>query len=158
MKRPTMNSASGRTFACFPAAVIAFIINEREEFLLLDARHRRGGWELVSGALEADETVLAGVLREVGEELGTEVQVRPLGSLHIDTFGYDENIPFMLSLNYLLLYEGGTVVPGDDMKGCAYGWFSLAELTAGQLPIAVPVPEMIWLLPRAVELYRLWRD
>jgi 8-oxo-dGTP pyrophosphatase MutT (NUDIX family) len=154
---PTMNSVNGRTFACFPAAVLAFIINEQEQFLMLDATPRRNGWEVVSGALEANETVLAGVLREVREELGEEIRVRPLGSLHISTFRYDDNVPFMLSLNYLLAYEGGAVIPGDDMKNCPYGWFTLAELTSGQVPVSIPVPGMEWLLPRAVELYRSWR-
>lgn len=156
MTQPSVTSSTGRTFACSPAAVLVFIINENEQFLLL--RHpERAGWEVVNGALEAQETVLEGVLREVAEEAGPEVRIRPLGSLHIQTFHYDEQVRFMLSLSYLVAYEGGTVTPGDDMRGSLVRWFTLPELTDETLPILVP-PAMRWTFSRAVKLYRLWQE
>lgn len=156
MPQPTVTSTHGRTFACSPAAVLVFIVNERQEFLLL--RHpRRQGWEIVNGALEAGETVLAGVLREVAEEAGPAVRVRPLSALHIQTFHYDQQVRFMLSLSYLTAYEGGEITPGDDMAGSEARWFTLAELLDEATPILVP-PNMRWTFSRALQLYRLWQD
>ena len=156
MTQPTVSTRQGRHFACSPAAVLVFIINEQEEFLLL--RHpERAGWEIVNGALDAGETVLAGALREVAEEVGPTVRVRPLGAVHIQTFHYDEQARFMLSLSYLVAYEGGAVQPGDDMAGSETRWFSLAALLDEATPILVP-PRMRWTFPRALQLYRLWQD
>ena len=45
-------------------SVLAFVVNEKEEILLLAHPKREGGWEVVNGALEAGETVLEGALRE----------------------------------------------------------------------------------------------
>ena len=45
-----------------------------------------GRWEVVSGAVEAGETLLEAVLREIREELGERIRVRPLGVLHAYTF------------------------------------------------------------------------
>jgi 8-oxo-dGTP pyrophosphatase MutT (NUDIX family) len=108
---------------------------------------------VVSGALEAGETVLAGVLREVREEIGEHARVRPLGALHTATFSYDENVPFMLSLCYLMAYEGGEIVPGDDMLGAAYRWVKPEEIET--LSITSPANQR-WLAERAVELYRAY--
>lgn len=153
MTQPLVTSVKGRAFACSPAAVLVFVVDERERFLLL--RHpQRAGWEIVNGALEAGETVLEGVLREVAEEAGPAVRVRPLGAIHIQTFDYDERVRFMLSLSYLVVYEGGEIVPGDDMAGSDARWFTLAELEDESLPILVP-PAMRWTFARATALYRL---
>lgn len=158
MAQPTLVTADGkRTFACSPAAVIAYIINENEEILFLSNPKRPGWWENVNGALEAGESVLDGVLRETREEAGPEIQVRPLGTLHVSTYHYDENAMFMLSLSYLLAYEGGRVIPGDDMSGSEFRWFSQAEIASGKYKILTP-SDQPWLIHRAIELYRLWRS
>ena len=46
------------------------IINDREEILLLAHPELGGGWQVVNGALEAGETALEGVLREISDEAG----------------------------------------------------------------------------------------
>ena len=154
-KQPTVTSLGGRTFACSPAAVLAYLVDEQERFLLL--RHpQRNGWEVINGALEAGETVLEGALREVAEEAGPDIRARPLGAFHVQSFHYDANVRFMLSLNYLLAYEGGDVEPGDDMGGSDVAWFTVEELLDESLDILVP-PRMRWVFPRARDLYRLWR-
>ncbi len=152
MPYPTLTARNHRTFACYPAAVVVFIINEREEILLMQnpKRHR---WEVVSGAMEAGETVLAGALREVREEIGPHARVRPLGALHSATFAYDEEVPFMISLSYLMAYEGGEIIPGDDMAGAPFRWATPAEMET--LSITSPAHQP-WLVQRALELYRLY--
>jgi 8-oxo-dGTP pyrophosphatase MutT (NUDIX family) len=152
-----MSTNGKRIFACSPAAVIAFIINKNEEILFLSSPKRPGWWENVNGALEAGESVLDGVMREVREEAGLEIVVRPLGTLHVGTFHYDDSAQFMLSLSYLLAYEGGEVIPGDDMKGSQVRWFSFDEITGGDYKI-IPPADQPWLVYRAIELYRLWKD
>jgi ADP-ribose pyrophosphatase YjhB (NUDIX family) len=154
----TITSVKGRDFACAPVALVAYLVNEREEILLLAHPRRGGAWEPVSGGLEEGETILDGVLREIGEELGAAVRARPLGSIHISTFRYDANITHMVAASYLLAYEGGAITPGDDMAGSAVRWWSLAELQANEASILVPPPEQQWLFGRAIELYRLWRE
>lgn len=158
MTQPTLITADGkREFACSPAAVIAFIVNEREEILFLANPKRPGWWENVNGALDAEESVLAGVLREVREEAGPEIIVRPLGTLHVSTFHYDDAARFMLSISYVLAYEGGQVIPGDDMTGSEFRWFSVEEINSGNYKI-LPPSDRPWLIHRAIELYRLWRE
>ena len=111
----------------------------------------------MNGALEAGETVLEGALREAREEAGEGVRVRPLGTVHVSSFHYDERVEYMLSLGYLMAYEGGAIEPGSDMAGSSYRWWGLAELEENDVHLIVP-PGQKWLIERAVELHRLWRD
>ena len=151
---PTLIAKSGREFATVPAAVVIFIVNPNEEILLLKSPKRKR-WEVISGALEAGETVLAGALREVYEEAGRQIKVRPLGAVHTATFHYDENLPYMFSLCYLFAYEGGQIIPGDDMIGAPYQWVGLDQW--GQLSAQMsPRANHFWLAHRTIDLYRIW--
>lgn len=145
-----------RRFACSPAAILVFIVNEQEEILLLAHPKRGGSWEVVNGALEAQETIVEGALRETREEIGEEVQVRPLGTVHIWTFHYDERVRYMISVGYLMAYDGGSVKPGDDMAGSRYRWWSIDELAEKNVKILIP-PEGEWIIERAIECYRMWK-
>ncbi|MCL4276000.1 MAG: NUDIX hydrolase [Anaerolineales bacterium] len=151
------NKKGTRRFACSAVALQAVVVNPEEKTLLLSSptRNPNGAWQVVSGALEAGETVLEGTLREAREELGN-IRVRPLGTIHVQTFHYDENVQYMIAIYYLLAYEGGEVQPGDDMQGSQYRWWSLAELNDEKVNIVVP-PGQKWILERAIELYRLWK-
>lgn len=145
-----------RRFATSAVAVQAIIVNQAEEILLLSSPRRKQGWQTVSGGLEARETVVDGALREISEEVGVDVRVRPLGTVHVETFHYDENVQYMLGVYYLFAYQGGEVLPGDDMAGSDFRWWTPAELNEPGVefhPSAKP-----WMLERAVELYRLWVD
>jgi 8-oxo-dGTP pyrophosphatase MutT (NUDIX family) len=156
-KQSVILAADGkRQFACSPVALVVYVVNEREEVLLLAHPKRKGGWEVISGALEAGETILEGALRETREEAGEGLRVRPLGTVHASSFHYDEKVEYMLSLGYLMAYEGGPVEPGDDMAGSVYRWWSVGELEDEAARLIVP-PGQKWLIERAVELYRLWQ-
>jgi 8-oxo-dGTP diphosphatase len=157
--QPFISNIKGtRRFACSAVALQAVVVNSEEKILLLSSpsRNPEGAWQVVSGALEAGETILDGTLREAREELG-DIQVRPLGTIHAQTFHYDDHVQFMIAIYYLLAYEGGEVQPGDDMQDSQYRWWSLAELEDEKISIVVP-PGQIWLLRRAVELHRLWKE
>lgn len=156
--QPTIVAASGRRFAASAAAVVAFVVDADERLLLFEHPTKRpGGVQAISGALEAGESVLAAVLREVREEAGPALRVRPLGTVHASTFHYDDNVPHMISICYLLVCEGGEVVAGDDMAGGTFRWWPLADLLRDDVRLLVP-RDRKWLAVRAVELYRLWRD
>ena len=81
--------------------------------------------------------------------------MRPLGTVHVQSFHYDANVRYMVGLYYLLAYEGGPIEPGDDMLGSRYRWWTLEELMDPHVRVFVPQK---WVLARAVELYRLWAD
>ena len=154
--KPIVTTADGsRKFACSPAAVLGIIINDREEILLLAHPDLGGGWQVVNGAMEAGETVLNAALREIAEEAGSEILVSPLGTVHVSTFHYDQQVRYMLSIAYLFAYRGGDVHPGDDMQGSEYRWMSLEEINQDQIELIIPPGEK-WVLARAVELFRLW--
>jgi 8-oxo-dGTP pyrophosphatase MutT (NUDIX family) len=52
---------------------------------------------VINGGLDAEETILDGMLREVREEAGTEIRVRPLGAIHAYTFRFDDHVQFVSS-------------------------------------------------------------
>jgi hypothetical protein len=62
----------------------------------------------------------------------------------------------MLSVGYLMAYEGGRVQPGDDMAGSRYKWWGLQDLADEKVEMLIP-PDGKWLIERAIELYRMWR-
>jgi len=144
-----------RSFACSPVSVVVLVVNDQEQFLVGHHRTRRR-WEAVSGALEAEESVLDAAMRELREEMGPAIRARPLGVLHASTFRYDDNARYMIGIVYLMAYEGGDVVPGDDMGGGGHMWVALDALMSGQ--VAVGIPRHGWIMRRAIEMYRLWRD
>ncbi len=157
-KQPVMLSTQGRPFTASAVAVQAIIVNDDEGILLLSSptRNRPGEWQVISGALEAAETVLHGVLREVREEAGPQVQVRPLAVVHAQTFHFDDGVPYMIGIHYLLAYEGGRVEPGDDMRDAQFRWWSVETLTTAN--VLFHPSTYLWMLQRAVVLYRLWKD
>ena len=154
---PTVTGSSGRTFPAFPAAVLVFIIDEQERILLLSAPKRPGKWEPVNGGMDAGDTPISAALRETAEEAGDQVRTRQLGIFHAYLFPYDPVLS-MISLLVVSAYEGGEVIPGDDMRGSEVRWWSLAEIDAEQPQIIVPRDGSRWVLGRAIECYRMWKD
>ncbi|NDJ76079.1 MAG: NUDIX hydrolase [Chloroflexi bacterium] len=155
---PTITTHDGRRqFACTPTALVCFVVNTEEQILFLSHPNSGGRWEVINGALEHGETLLEGCLREIGEEAGPEIQVRPLSVLHAYSFAYDAAVSHMTSLCFVFGYEGGAVIPGDDMAGSGVRWASVDEITRGEVDVIVP-RQVPWLFARAVEHYRLYKD
>ena len=153
-QQPAVTDSEGRRFACFPVAVLVFIVDEAERILFLSHPEQRDAWQIVKGALEAGETILEGALRETREEVGPDVQVRPLGTVHASTA--QDSDARAIGLFYLMAYEGGQIQPGDDMRGSQFRWWNLKELETESVEIVVPSEK--WIVERAVELYRLWKE
>ena len=154
-QQPVVTAVNGRRFACSAVALLVFVVNEEEKLLLLSHPQRNGEWEVVNGALEAEETILEGALRETHEEAGQNVRVRPLGTIQASTFRYDDNVQYMISVCYLMAYEGGQVQPGDDMLGSQFRWLGIEELA--DEGVRIIVPNQKWVIGRAIELYLLWK-
>ncbi len=151
---PRITTASGRRLACYPAAVLAFIVDAWDRFLLL-CKPGCTGWEVISGWLEPGESVTDAVLREVRKEAGPEVVAFSLGVLDTFTFLFDSHHPPLISICCLLRYRGGAIEPGDDAKDTEFRWWQLSELD----DIELVVPRGRWdLLNRAVDLSRYLRD
>jgi ADP-ribose pyrophosphatase YjhB (NUDIX family) len=149
----TITASSGRSFATFPAAVVVPIVNAQEELLLLESQRRPGLWEPVNGAVEEGETLLDAALREVHEEAGPELRVRPLGVVHAATFAYDARVQRMISVVYVVAHEGGGVVPGDDMSGSRARWATLSAIESDALRLLPPL-DQAWLRRRTIDLFR----
>jgi 8-oxo-dGTP pyrophosphatase MutT (NUDIX family) len=148
-------ASGGRSFATFPAAVVVPIVNRREALLLLESPRRRGCWEPVNGAVDEGETLLEAALREVREEAGPDLRVRPLGVVHASTFAYDASVRRMISVVYLMAHEVGAALPGDDMRGSRVRWATLSAIESDGLRLLPPL-DQAWLRQRTIDLFRLW--
>jgi 8-oxo-dGTP pyrophosphatase MutT (NUDIX family) len=153
---PVISSSGGRAFATHPAAVVVAIVNAREELLLLESPRRPGWWEPVNGAVDAGETLVEAALREVREEAGPDLRVRPLGVVHASTFAYDALVTHVISVTFLMAHEAGQAVPGDDMHGSHVRWATVQEIESEQLCLVPPL-DQLWLRQRTIDLYRLWQ-
>ena len=152
-----MRSADGRRdFACFPAAILGFLINEADQILVLSHPARKGGWEVINGAIDEGEAPAEALLREVAEEAGPEVKIRPVGVVHTFLYRYDALVPAMLSVAYAASYLGGRILPGSDMAMSQHRWVSPAEIDRGAITLLTPAQP--WLFRRAVSVCRMFRD
>lgn len=154
---PHVTAVSGRQFSAFPAAIQALLVNDAAEILLLSSPRRRSHpneWQVISGGLDANESILEGAIREAHEEAGAGIEIRPLGVVHAQTFTYDVKIPYMHSVHYLFHFLGGEVVPGDDMADSEVRWWRLDELASSD--IVYHPSTSYWHLERAIQLWKIW--
>jgi 8-oxo-dGTP pyrophosphatase MutT (NUDIX family) len=152
-----MIAADGqREFACFPAAIMALILDADDRVLLFSHPARGDGWQVVSGAIEEGESPVAALLREVREEAGPAVSIRPVGSAHTWLHRFDSAVPAMMSIAYVATYLGGEVLPGSDMAGSDVRWATLAEIERGD--VSLLLPRQPWLLRRAIAVHALFKE
>jgi len=125
------------------------VLNDNKEFLLFSQGQNK--WEVIAGGLEADETILEGAKRELQEEAGKDILARPIGVVHTQTFRYDDILTNMISVYYVMHYEKGKIVPGDDVKNATFEWWSLEEIRTSISQITIP-KEQLWVFERAALL------
>ncbi len=151
---PTIKTASGRQLACFPAAVLGFVVDSADRLLLL-RKPGLTGWEVISGAMEPGESVPEAMIREIGEEAGPRFVSVYLGVIDTFTFIFDANLPPLVSICCLMRYRGGEIEPSDDAKDADFQWWDLSRID----DIDLIVPKGRWdLLTKAVDLSRYLRD
>ena len=148
-KLPVITGDRGRKFTCFPAAILVFVVNSNHEVLLFSTK--KDEWKNIAGAIEDEETILESAHRELNEEAGTDILAQPVGVVHAHTFHYDRIIRNLISIHYVMLYVGGKIKPGDDMKGAEFRWFSLAEIKRNIDNIVIP-HKQLWIFERAVAM------
>jgi 8-oxo-dGTP pyrophosphatase MutT (NUDIX family) len=156
--QPELVGANGRRFAGFAAAVLVFIVDPvTRRFLLLSspAKRQRPGWETVNGGVEAGETLLAGVRREVAEEAVPGVRVDVLGTVHAWTWRYDDEVQHLIFTAFVAAYLGGDVDPGDEMAGSAVRWATLEDVKRLERAESL-FPHHAWVFERALECFDLW--
>ena len=154
VRHPTVATASGRRLPCYPASVLAFIVDSWDRFMLLRSPGQTG-WEVVGAGLEPGETVQDAVLRSVKEWAGPQFLASYLGVLDTFTYLFDANLPPQINICCLLRYRGGDVRPDSGVSEADYRWWALTELD----DINLTVPRGRWdLLTRAVDLSRYLRD
>jgi len=104
-------------FQVFAAAVI---FNEKNKILLVKMTYQQyHPWGLPGGSLEYSETPEEGVIREVREETGLDVEV--------DKFLFVKTLPpDKVGLYYLCKIKAGNFQPSDEVS--EYGYFSMADL------------------------------
>ena len=132
----SITAESGREFAAFPIALLAYLLDARRRFLLM-RRPNRERWEIPAGVLEQGESPETGVQRELREELGEQVDFSLLTPVHAVPIRFDSNIPVLVSLGFLIRYHEGEILPGDDMQGAEYEWWSVDTILA-RTDIEVP--------------------
>ena len=157
---PEVVADSGRRFATFPVAVLAFVIDPTDRRFLMfsaPAKRRRFAWEPVGGAVESGETLASAVEREVSEEAGPNIQLSWLGTVHAGNFHYDHRVPNMISVAFVAEFLGGEIVASGDLAGCDVRWMDMGEIRAaaslGQL-----FPPEVGLFERAMTCFADWGD
>lgn len=157
-RAPGSNTLPGRRFAAFPAGVLCYVLKPDGRFLLLD-HPKRDGLEVISGAVEAGETLREAALRELREEAGPSLVARPLGVFHAGSFAYDSQTPSLISVHWLFAHESGDVVPADDMHGATVSWLACDDIAAAVIAVPQPLAHRPdWLFRRALAVYPDWVD
>jgi 8-oxo-dGTP diphosphatase len=102
-------------------SVSAVITDDRDRVLVI-RRRDNGAWELPGGTLELDETVVAGMCREVDEETG--ITVEP-----IRLTGVYKNMKLgVVALVFRARLFDGT--PGPTEESAAVDWWTMDQVFA----------------------------
>ncbi len=112
-----------RQYPARPFVGVGAIVVADGKVVLVRRRHEplAGRWSLPGGLLELGEAVTTGVVREVKEETGLDVEVGPIvevvDRIHRDAEGRVQ-YHYVLA-DYLCVPVGGTLAPGDDASEVA---------------------------------------
>lgn len=90
------------------------IITDEQEHVLLCHRHDYNIWDLPGGGLENGESPWAGVIREVKEETGLEVEVRRL--IWVYSKPHKDEVVFLFACSVI----GGKITLTDEAKDIQY--------------------------------------
>jgi mutator protein MutT len=125
-----------------PVLGIGALIFDRGKILLVERGKEplKGYWSLPGGVLETGETLEQGIIREVREETGLEVE--PLQMLEIferiirDSHGAPEY--HYVLIDYICRITGGSLRAADDASRVAWvprRLLSTYQITTGTLPV-----------------------
>lgn len=126
-----------------PQVRVAAVIARRGQILVVEHRKREQRyWVLPGGRLEAGETLVAALRRELNEELALHAEVGPLLAVY-ETLGPDRH-----SVNLAFRVEIGSAAPSIDASDeilSAWRWMEVDELRRVDFrpPLAEELAEMI---------------
>ena len=99
---------------------VAAVILDDEMRVLVAQRRDTGNWEPPGGVLELDETIVAGLRREVREETGLEVEPEHLSGI------YKHMTRGIVALVFRCRATGGQLAPTAEAKD--FRWLSSDEI------------------------------
>jgi len=104
------------------------IINDKNEILLV--KNPRKGWEYPGGIVEPGETVPQGLIREIKEETGVDVEIINIVGIYSNTKmkkGYNgvEEIPTIVNIDFICKYIPGDLTTSDE--SAEVKWYSKEE-------------------------------
>jgi len=153
-KHPEITTAARTKLACFPATVLAFVVDHQDRPLLL-RRKGQPGWEAPGGPLQAGESVPEAAERILREMGGPSFLGVYLAVLDTFTFVFDANLPAAITICVLLRHRGGELRPGKAVRDAEFMWWPIPDID--QLDLAVPRAR--WdLLTKAADMGRTLRD
>jgi mutator protein MutT len=130
-----------RQYPDAPVVAVGAVVIEADSVLLVRRAHEplKGEWSLPGGALELGETLEEGVVREVQEETG--LQVQPSGIVEVfDRITYDEQTGRVryhyVLVDYLCKVLGGNLCCASDALEAR--WVSREEISS--LGVHAPAP------------------
>lgn len=114
-----------------PTHIVAaggLIINDKSEILLV--KNPRKGWEYPGGIIEPGETLPQGLIREIKEETGVDVEIINIVGVYSNTKkkkGYNgfEEIPTIVTIDFICKYISGDLTTSDE--SIEVKWFSKEE-------------------------------
>lgn len=114
-----------------PTHIVAaggLIINDKNEILLV--KNPRKGWEYPGGIVEEGETVPQGLIREIKEESGVDVDIINIVGIYSNTKkkkGYNgvEEVPTIVNIDFICKYVSGELTTSDESSDVK--WFSKEE-------------------------------
>ncbi len=119
-----------REYPTSPVIGVGAVILDGERVLLIRRGHEpmKGQWSIPGGALEVGESLLDGVVREVREETGLEVEpIRLIEVLDRIVRDDDERVRFhYVLIDYLCRVTGGALCCATDATEAR--WASVKEL------------------------------
>lgn len=114
-----------------PTHIVAtggLIVNDENEILLV--KNPRKGWEYLGGIVEPGETLPQGLIREIKEETGVNVEIINIVGIYSNTKrkkGYNgvEEIPTIVNIDFICKYISGDLTTSDESEEVK--WFSKEE-------------------------------
>lgn len=106
----------------------ALVLDDAGRVLLARRAHEpfAGRWDIPGGFLEEGEHPLEGLVRELKEETGLNVEPLDLFAIEMDRYGGAADAQATLNLYWLVRTTGGAPVAADDVTELA--WFAPHEL------------------------------
>ncbi|MBM7585657.1 8-oxo-dGTP pyrophosphatase MutT (NUDIX family) [Bacillus pakistanensis] len=111
-------------------AALGFVENDQEEILVVKER-RSGKWVFPGGQVEVGENLMDGIIREVKEESGIDVEISHLTSIYSNTGTYEGHsgvkiVPTKVMFDFVCKPVGGGLATSDETSDSR--WVSKEEV------------------------------